>query len=108
MAVTEQALKDYLGLPPDSTTDVSGYLAAAKTKARAAGIPSFERNALYDLFIKALAANYYENRGLSFSGSYQATAEENARKLVNDFVLTLRYAEEDPIEPTVPEGGDSG
>lgn len=95
MAVTDEKLRDYLRLPPDSTEELSGYIAAAKSKARAAGIPDFSNNAQYDLFILSLASMYYDNRGLSFAGSYQATAEENARKLINSFVLELRYATED-------------
>lgn len=94
MAVTTTDLKDYLGLPPDSTADLSRYLAAAQAKARAAGIPDFKSNAQYDLFLLALASMYYENRGMAFGGSYQATAEENARKMVNSFVLELRYAKD--------------
>ncbi len=96
MAATTEKLREYLRLAPDSTEDLMGYLAAAKSKARAAGIPDYANNAQYDLFICALAALYYENRGMSFSGSYQATAEANARKLINSFVLELRYAGEDP------------
>ena len=95
MAVTETELREYLHLPPDSTESLTGYLAAALSKARAAGIPDFRCNAQYDLFILSLAAMYYENRGMAFSGTYQATAEENARKLANSFVLELRYAKED-------------
>ena len=95
MAVTEAELREYLRLPPDSAENVSGYIAAAQSKARSAGIPDFQCNAQYDLFILSLAAMYYENRGMAFSGTYQATAEENARKLINSFVLELRYAEED-------------
>ena len=30
-----------------------------------------------------------------YAGSYQATAEENARRICNSFVLELRYAKED-------------
>mgnify|MGYP001341906278 CR=1 FL=1 len=95
MAVTEERLREYLRLPPDSSENVSGYLAAAQSKARSAGIPSFRCNAQYDLFILSLAAMYYENRSMAFSGTYQATTEENARKLINSFVLELRYARED-------------
>lgn len=95
MAVTEEKLREYLRLPPDSAEDVSRYIAAALSKARSAGIPNFQCNAQYDLFILSLAAMYYENRGMAFGGSYQATAEENARKLINSFVLELRYAGED-------------
>lgn len=96
MAVDAVYFKEqYLRLPPDSAEDVDQYLAAAKSKAAAAGIKVFENNAMYDLFIYSLAAMYYDNRGMAFSGSYQATAEENARKLINSFVLELRYASED-------------
>lgn len=95
MAVTEADLREYLRLPPDSPESLTGYLSAAQSKARAAGIPEFRHNGQYDLFLLSLAAMYYENRGMAFSGSYQATAEENARKLVNSFVLELRYAAED-------------
>ena len=42
----------------------------------------------------------YDNRGMGFSGSYQATAEETARKMINGFVLELRYMPE--------EDGDDG
>lgn len=95
MAVTTDDLRNYINLPPDSTEDVSVYLNAARSKARAAGIPDFANNAHYDLFVLALADMFYENKGMAFSGSYQATAEENARKLINSFVLELRYASED-------------
>lgn len=106
MAVTTQSLAKYLRLPPDSEDDLEAYVAAAKSKARAAGIPDFANNAQYDLFLHALAAMYYENRGMSFSGSYQATAEENARKLINSFVLELRYATEDLPQENGADGGD--
>jgi len=87
-------LKKYLRLSPDSVEDLSIYLAAAESKACAAGIPEYTDNAQYDLFLLALAALYYDSRGLSFSGAYQYTAEENARKLINSFVLELRFAGE--------------
>lgn len=95
MAANVEQLREYLRLPPDSTENLTGYLAAAKSKARAAGIPEYAANAQYDMFIYALATYYYENRGMAFTGSYQATAEENARKLINSFVLELRYSDED-------------
>lgn len=97
MAVTSSDLADYLNNPPDCIDNLERYIAAAKSKARAAGIPDFKHNAHYDEFILALAAMYYEHRGMTFSGAYQATAEENVRKLVNSYVLELRYATEDPV-----------
>lgn len=96
MAVTVEDLAAYIGNPPDNTEDLEIHLRAAKSKARTAGIPDFEHNAQYDEFILALAAMFYENRGMAFSGSYQATAEENARKMINSYALELRYASEDP------------
>ena len=101
MAVTTADLRSYLRLPPDNSESLELYLDAARAKAKAAGIPDFQANAQYDLFLLALAAMYYENRGFGFSGSYQATAEENARKMINAFVLELRYASE-----TQTEGGE--
>lgn len=95
MAVTVEDLRTYINLPPDFDGDLSLYLASAKSKARAAGIPDFQNNAQYDLFLLALADMYYENRGMAYSGSYQATAETNAKKLIDSFVLELRYSSED-------------
>ena len=94
MAVTTTDLASYLRLPPDSADDLTVYLNAAVAKAVGAGIPSFANNAQYDMFILSLAAMYYDNRGMSFAGSYQATAENNARSMINAFVLELRYAED--------------
>ena len=99
MAVTVEGFRDYLGPVPDSSESLELWLNAAKAKASAAGVPEFQNNALYDIFIYSLADMFYENRGMSFSGSYQATAEETARKLINSFVLSLRY--------TTEEGGAS-
>lgn len=98
MAVTAQTLKDYLRLPPDDDEDLTMYIDAAKAKAKAADVPEFRDNALYDLFIHELAGNYYENRNMAYSGSYQATAEENARRICNSFVLELRHAKDGVTE----------
>lgn len=96
MAVSANGLKAYLNCSPDITEDqLSLWLNAAKSEARTAGIPDFENNAQYDLFIYALAAWYYDNRGLQVSGSYQATARETMQKIKDAFVLQLRHAEED-------------
>lgn len=98
MAVNEQDFRGYLTPPIDESVNLNLFLAAAKSKARAAGIPDYQSNARYDLFLYALAAMEYDNRGMAFSGSYQATAEANARRLINSFVLELRHAGEDPID----------
>lgn len=105
MSVTTTDLSSYIGLPPDSTEDLSGFLASAKSTARTAGIQSFTHNAQYDEFIKALAAMYYDNRGMSA----QNNDSDAMQRMVNAAVLALRYAEEDPEEPAeeeTPEEGD--
>lgn len=76
-----------------SAIDVDIYLQAAKSKAKQAGIPAFTNNAQYDMFILALAAMYYDNRGMVFQNPADAA---NAQRMVDSFVLELRYAEEDP------------
>lgn len=98
MSVTNKSLHEYLGNPPDSSEDISMYINAAKAKATAAGVPEFKNNAHYDMFIHELAAHFYENRGLSVSGSYQATAEETTRRITNAYVLELRYAKDGDAE----------
>lgn len=74
------------------TESVDAYLHAAKSKARAAGIPVFANNAQYDLFILALAAMYYDNRGMTFQNPADAVS---ADRMINSFVLELRYGDED-------------
>lgn len=98
MAVTAADLREHLHLNPDADKDLEIFLSRARSKARSAGIKDFKHNANYDGFLLDLAAMYYDNRGMAFSGSYQATAEENARKMINSYVLELRYATEDPEE----------
>lgn len=96
--VTVKELREYLNLPPDDDGIAERCLAAAKSKAAAAGIKVFKKNAQYDLFLCALAGCWYDNRNFGFIGSGNrgtANAEENARKLINAFVLELRYAKED-------------
>jgi len=109
MAISTSGLASYLHLPTDNTESLTPYLAAAKSMARDAGVPVFSNNAQYDLFIYSLAAMFYDNRGMAFSGSYQATAEKNARAMINSFVLQLRDASEDPADAEAEvevEGGD--
>lgn len=97
-------LNTYGITPDESETEISvdyltiavdKYLAAAKSKASSAGIPVFENNAQYDLFIMALAAMYYDNKGMSFEGQRPDYSEPAARNIINSFVNELRYAKED-------------
>lgn len=102
-------LEDYGIIPGEGVEEVSvdcvivsidKYLAAAKSKARAAGITEFKNNAQYDQFILALAAMYYDNRGMSFEGQRPDYSEAAAKNIINSFALELRYATEDPVEVT--------
>ncbi len=99
-------LKDYLGMPPDAADTIAELcLNAAKSKTRTAGIPDYQNNAQYDLFLCALASCWYDNRGMAFAGNGSTSAQENAQKLINSFVLELRHAGEDPVvESEVGDG----
>ena len=83
MAVTTGTLREYLRLPPDSAEKISIYLNAAKTKAKAAGIPDYKKNAQYDMFILALSSLYYECRSIG-------GIDEKAQTMINSFVIELR------------------
>lgn len=90
MAVTVDSFREYLRLPPDNSENLEDYLAAAKAKAAAAGVPDFKHNAMYDLFIKSLAALYYDGRGMEIEAKMQ--------QIINSFVLELRYLKEDSAD----------
>ena len=94
MAVSIDEFVNYLRVDPDEAESLHLHINAAKTKARSAGIPDFKNNAQYDLFIYALAAMYYDNRGFTFSGTNLGSVEANARRMINSFVLELRHAED--------------
>ena len=90
--VTIQHLREYLALPPDAPDTIADIcLKAAKSKARTAGIPDFQNNKQYDMFLCALASCWYDNRGLTYSNEY---SDEAAQRLINAFVLELRCAED--------------
>ena len=94
--VTVANFREYLNPAPDTTdAQLELWLNAAKSSAQAAGIPEYQDNAQYDLFIYALGTWYYDNRGMQVSGTYQATALETMQKMKNAFVLELRHAGED-------------
>jgi len=96
MAVTTARLAAYLRtqLPAANVEDPDAlqlYLDAAKSRARSSGVPDFENNAEYDLFILALAAMEYDNRGFGTP----LIDPEKAERMINGFVLRLRGAGED-------------
>ena len=103
MAATVEGLRAYMVDPPDEDYILETFLQSAISTARSAGIPEFKNNAEYDLFIYALATLRYDNRGLQFAGSYVAAQGENARDMINSFVIRLRHAQEDE-----QLGGDCG
>lgn len=97
-----QTLREYMNLPPDAEDGIAQLcLDAAKSKAQAAGVPDFQSNAAYDLFLCALAACYYDNRALQFTGN--AAAQESAQRMINAFVLELRHAKEDAAKEDTSE-----
>lgn len=83
-------LRDYLKLPPDNNESLELFLAAAKEQLKTAGVDERETDPLYDLAVLQIAGFHYENRALTFGGSYQATAETNMRRMLNAIVLSLR------------------
>lgn len=98
MAATVKGLRAYMVDPPDEDEILQLYLDSALSMARNAGIPNFRNNAEYDLFIYALATLRYDNRGLAFGGSYVAAQGDNAKDMINSFVIRLRHAQEDDTE----------
>ena len=94
--VTAEDLRTYLRLPPDDSENLNGYLSAAVAKARSAGIPDFQYNALYDQFLLQFAGLLHDARSMDPNAADPAKVQ----MLINSFVLPLRYAEDgEPPEP---------
>ena len=71
-------------------TEINRCLSAAVAHADAAGIPRFESNGLYDLFLLDLAGWYFDNRALA------APERENAaERMFRARVLVLRATREE-------------
>lgn len=95
-------LAKYLGLMPDEDTTIAKLaLDAAKAKAAAAGVSERENDPYYDLFIYSLAGAWYDYRNVSSPGLATQAGAEAMQRLVNQFVLELRYR-------AVEGGGTSG
>lgn len=113
MAATVESLRRYLRLPPDGMEGAAGpgyagisqtpgddslnqeltaYLNAAVAFCANAGVPWRDADPLYDLLILKLAAQEYDNRGLGFAGSDTRSSEETRQRMLNSFMLNLRYA----------------
>lgn len=95
--VTKKELAEYLKIHSDDVdASLTWCLNAAKSKAKTAGIPDFKKNAQYDYFILSLAGYYYDQRSL-LPASRPTNAERDdalVQKMINSFVLELRYAED--------------
>ena len=96
--VTVAQLKAYLRLPSADTEYLTGFLQAAKAKARSAGIPEFQNNALYDQFLLQFAGLLYESRSLGTEAD-----PAKVQSLINSFVLPLRYMEDGEEPEPEPE-----
>ncbi len=88
MATIEEFCKYIHADASDTTARLC--LNAAQAKARTAGIPDYSDNAQYDLFLYALAGYWYDNRSLMDIGG----TDEATQRMINSFVLELRYAED--------------
>lgn len=103
MVATKQGLYKYLHLMPDEDTTMADLaFEAALVDIKGAGVHEFRNNALYDIFVYALAGYYYDNRSLNPIG----TKTEESQNMINSFVLKLRFAEDGPEPPAeVSENG---
>lgn len=86
--VTTETFRQYLRLLPDDLEPLDGYLAAARAKARSAGITDFQSNALYDQFLLQFAGLLYEARSMD----PQAADPVKVQHLINSFILPLRHS----------------
>ena len=99
MAVNTYDLARHLRLPPDTEEPLYIYLRAAVEQSRNAGVPVFENNAQYDLFILDLAAELFENRAFGISGAYPDVTAANIQRMINANVLQLRHSKDgEPCE----------
>lgn len=87
MEATAEGLRAYLHHPEEELETLELYLAAAKAKALAAGVPDLAHNAQYTLFLYTLAGMYYDLRGMDLS-----ELDANAQRVIDSFVLELRYS----------------
>ena len=90
--VTTEMFRIYLRLLPDDPEPLDGYLAAARAKARSAGVPFYQDNGLYDQFILQFAGHLYEARSMDPN----AADPQKVQMLINSYVLPLRYTAEKP------------
>lgn len=99
MAATVDKLRTYLRLPEEADGELAAYLEAAIAYCSNAGVPPRAADPLYDLLILKLAAQEYDNRGLGFAGSDNRTSEETRQRMLNSFMLNLRYVADEQEAP---------
>lgn len=92
MAVSLSGFKTYARIMPDNTDETAALcFAAAQQHALDAGIPArlnIDGDAKYALYIYALAAHYYDNRGMMPTSQAYAV-DEYARRMMAKFRLEL-------------------
>lgn len=90
--VTLAGFKKYARIMPDEDTEVAGLCVdAARQHARDVGIPDSldaAGDAKYTLYIYALAAHYYDNRGMTPS-SQAFAVDEYTRRMMSKIRVEL-------------------
>ncbi len=99
-AAEEAAAEETEAQSADSDPEMEAYLNAAVAWCSNAGVPYRANDPLYDLLILKIAAQEYDNRGLGFAGTDTRTSEETRQRMLNSFILNLRYAQTADTEAT--------
>lgn len=90
MAATLEGFRAYIHSPEEDEV-LRLCLEAARARARTAGVPDYEDNAEYDLFLYTLGAIFHDCRG----GEFPAEAQG----VINSFVLSLRHGKAGEAAP---------
>lgn len=88
----EAAAEETAAQPADSDPELEAYMNAAVAWCANAGVPYRANDPLYDLLILKLAAQEYDNRAMGNMAGEPDKAEEARQRMLNSFVLNLRYA----------------
>ncbi len=88
----ETAPAETAAQPESDDPELKAYLDAAVALCTNAGVAYRENDPLYDLLILKLAAQEYDNRAMGNMAGEPDKAEEARQRMLNAFVLNLRYA----------------
>ena len=91
-AAEEAAAEETAVEPADSDPELEAYMNAAVAWCANAGVPYRANDPLYDLLIYKLAAQEYDVRALGNMSGEPDKAEEARQRMLNSFILNLRYA----------------